>query len=330
MTIYYAGTSLADLSGYAACVVDTSSSNASTAVCREGIKFTGTASLYIDLPSGVSDCWFSARMKTIGTTGGALTFIEFYDTTVSNTQALFRFTKSGNFNAANACTFEYWNGSAWTSVGSFTTGTSITNITARMNIADSGGTAQAWYGGANIGSLTGDTKFTASTTINRIKMTGGGAAASNDWTISEMVVADTDTRDFRVAALAPTGNGTNTAWTNDYLNVDETGLDDTDYISGASNGDIETYTAGDIDSSLSTADVAAVVVATRSRRGGTGPQNLQGVVRTNSTNYASSSISNLSTAFGPAQAIWMTNPDTGSAWTYAQVNGLEIGVKAVT
>jgi hypothetical protein len=167
-------------------------------------------------------------------------------------------------------------------------------------------------------------------TINRVRFGHPSNDATMGVSISEIFISDTyDSRDVRVNELRVNGNGFHTAWTNDYTAVDETGFNDGDYILAASEDLSETFLTTDIYSGLPSYDVLGVTVSMRARRGALGPQNLQSLVRTNSSDFSSANIAGLEQAFiGGIQYIWETNPDTGLAWTQAEVNAAEWGVKS--
>lgn len=57
-----------------------------------------------------------------------------------------------------------------------------------------------------------------------------GASNSNDSWISEVVVADSDTRTFKLVTLAPNAAGDTNEWTGAYTDIDETTLSDADLV----------------------------------------------------------------------------------------------------
>jgi hypothetical protein len=335
MNIYAIGTALSDLTAHSSATATTSSTFASVDVCREAVNLTATSTAYIDI-TPVSDFWFSYRIKTNTTTSNtiAYAFLNLYSTAFSTSQALFRLRKVGgttaSLSANNIIICEHWDGSSWITTGSGgTIGTLIKTISVRLTIDDTLGEYSVYIDGGLLGTLTGDTKFTSATAIDRIEWRDDNNNIMSH-IVSEWIVADEDTRDLRVAALSPTADGANTAWTGTYADVDETGVNDADFASSTSANDVETYVMGDIHSSVAGYNVAALVVSMRARRGASGPQNLQGAVRISGTNYTSSSVDALTTSFAPRRAVFTTNPATSFPWLQAAVNGAEIGMKSIT
>lgn len=158
-----------------------------------------------------------------------------------------------------------------------------------------------------------------------------GSGLINYCTIySEVIVADENTLDWRLAELLPTGAGASSGWTGAYTDVDDVtppSTGDLDLITAASNNLTSTYVMGDISGSISGMSIVAVGVVARARKGTTGPQHLRGVVRISGTDYETSDISP-EISLAPARMIWNTNPATSGAWSISAVNGAEFGMKA--
>lgn len=340
MTIYYAGTSLADLHGSVGCVVTTSGTNIDTTYVREGILFPGDAAgaARVDF-TALAEGWIHYRLcvptiANIASLNGQLW--KLYSQGFSTAQPLFQLdydTNSGTTSVALGYgVIEYWDGAVLVEGNAeTTTGLAVTtqhNIDIHFKMDNTVGYIVQYVDGAEVCRFDGDTIRTAATTLDRVEFCSPFPSVTG--TASEIIIADEDTRGMRVVSLAPTGNGANTAWTGAFGDVDETGLGDADYITSAAANDIETYVIGDIAGGLAGYDVLAVVASARARKGTTGPLNLQGAVRISTTNYFSANVSGLDTGYGPVQAIWTQSPATSSNWTQAEVNGLELGLKSIT
>lgn len=217
---------------------------------------------------------------------------------------------------------EYYTGTAWVVAGVATV--------AGANFFDI-----YWLGGSASGrvqlfaanSLVVDSGVVSTSAMQAITHLNLSGANPNQSLMSEIIGATVPTIGWRLATLYPTGNGANTAWVGDYTAVDEITYSDADFISSASNGDIETYTMSD--PTLSTNLVKGVGVAARAKCDATGPQNLQHVVRVGSTNYPSASHA-LNVGYDSYVSIWETSPATSTTWTSTEINALEAGVKAIT
>lgn len=158
---------------------------------------------------------------------------------------------------------------------------------------------------------------------------GAGSQASRiHW--SEIIVADKSTIGHVLHTIPATSDGANTAWTGTYADIDEAAINDADFISGAADGDIETFKGAG--RTLTGFEVKAVIVAARALRDVTGPQNLKGVVRVGGANYDSAGTVTPSVAFVGYSFMWTVDPSTGVKWSPSVAGGvnLEFGVKALT
>jgi len=125
------------------------------------------------------------------------------------------------------------------------------------------------------------------------------------------------------------GNGAETAWAGDYTNVDETGRNDADIIHSNTDGAVETFTKGALNTLYNTYAVKGVGVMARAMRGTTGPQNIQLVARSGSTNGFSANKA-LAVKWDQYRELFATNPATAAAWTFSEADAAQVGVKAVT
>ena len=321
--------SLADLDAYLNMTSTTSGVDAN--IAKEGFTASATPGMGRINFNPVSELWVNWRQNHADlTNSSSFVTCQLFDTSFSTSQALFRLTQ-GRLDTDGAIIGQYWNGSAWVSIGTGPLSSVLTvEETLHVKMDNVSGIFRRYRNTVLDGELLGDTIRTAGTAINRIEFeshTGSGTQI-----YSEVIIATTDTRGRRLQRLEPTADGANTAWTGTFADVDEIGINDADYISTTTADQLETFVAADIAASLSTAfAVEAVVVSVRARKGDSGPQNLQAVIRTASTDYMSSNYPTLNTMFqGGQQKVWDTNPNTLAAWTQAEVNGIEIGVKSIT
>ena len=152
---------------------------------------------------------------------------------------------------------------------------------------------------------------------------------TNQTNFSEIICASNDTRALGLVTLEPSANGNTYNWTNTYINVNETTLDDATFISAANNGDIAQFTVNNSRVGVVSA-IAAVVISARIKRT-TGLQNAQLGVRTNNIDYWSAN-QNIGTSYNPRQYVFTSNPGTSANWLDSQINnaGFNIGLKATT
>lgn len=175
---------------------------------------------------------------------------------------------------------------------------------------------------------TGDLTTNSATSLSAFSHGSYASSVASYW--SEIILGTDDTRNMGLVTLPPAANGNAFAWSNSYANVDETSIDDTDTCTSSSANDImqTTVTSSGVTGNPA---VKAVCVSARASKGGTGPQNIQASVRTNSNNYFSSSIA-LPASYGRVANIWETNPNTSVAWTAGDLTaaGFNIGLKSIT
>lgn len=147
-------------------------------------------------------------------------------------------------------------------------------------------------------------------------------------TYYSQVIADTNpTIGRRLATAVLTGAGATSAWTlSNYANIDELRYSDADLIYSDTANQVSTFAL--TVPSLTGYNVVAVGVAARAKCGGGGPQNLQLAIRSNSTNYFSSSQAQ-DVAYGAYFAAWETDPATSAAWVDTAAAAIQAGVKSI-
>lgn len=137
--------------------------------------------------------------------------------------------------------------------------------------------------------------------------------------------------DNRIYTLAPDGNGnysqlvgSDADSTNNYQLVDEIPYSTTDYVGSPTSGNRDSYTLTDLPANVST--VRAVQEVAIAAKTDAGAQSLKQTVRISSTDYETAATA-LSTSYSTLRNLRETNPNTTSAWTASDVNGMEIGVR---
>lgn len=145
--------------------------------------------------------------------------------------------------------------------------------------------------------------------------------------ISEVIVDTTNIFNARLETLDFTADGVSQDWTGSVNDIKTATSSDATVISSSTANDDASYVASD--STAGSLDVRAVVISARALRGAGGPQNLAGLARVSSTNYVQAA-NQPETSLGVCQAVFATNPATGSAWTRAEINAAEFGVRSQT
>ncbi len=199
-----------------------------------------------------------------------------------------------------------------------------------------GGSVKIWFRGTLAFSVSGVTLATdGNTTINGIRFSGVGVEGSNTgsvWyhTYSEVVVAAQDTRGIDLVTLTPDANGNLDNWdVGGVSNINELVLDDSTGNVSLTAGQIQQYTV--VAPPAGTYGVIALAVSVRAQKGSLGgPTKLDLGLRTNATDYWGSDI-NLPSTKQHLQTFFVTNPDTGVAFTIPELAdpAFNIGMKSV-
>jgi hypothetical protein len=137
--------------------------------------------------------------------------------------------------------------------------------------------------------------------------------------------------DIRIDAVYPNGAGNHADLTpsvgNNYECVDESEFDDSDYVSSANVGDIDTYTYQDVPTEIDDSGIIALKMVSNAKR--TVPADsvkIQHVIRQGSTDYNQASQS-LPDAFKAVEDYVTEDPSDSNPWTKAKINSAEFGVE---
>jgi len=135
---------------------------------------------------------------------------------------------------------------------------SLTEMDWFINYNTSGSTI-IYVGGVNICSYTGNVTTDSATQINQFYLSNGSAFHGTYW--SEIIIADTDTRDMNLFTCFPSGAGTTQSWTGAYTDVSPVTITDTAAITTTSTSAIGNFTCPSLPSGAFT--VPAVVQSAR-------------------------------------------------------------------
>ncbi len=330
MAIDFAGTELeAFIPSDANTVENSGNSGFNSSVVRCSIRVgNGAIAHYVETPVTTSrtECWTHWDWWVgSSTSNSGSTLITLFN---SSGTAVFRLQFTGSLSLQA----QYWNGSAWTNIGSTYSISITTRYTFDLKlICGASGSFALYVNGTGSPVMSGSASMTAVDNIAKRRWNACTSAngASNNFThLSQVIVSDVSTLGHLYYSKPPTANGANTSWTSDYTAVDEVVLSTADFIESTVAGDVETFTGAAI--SIPTGVVKAVVVSTQSKNAASGPQNIQGCIRKGGTNYYSSNISGIGISYTPIQAIFETDPSTSTAWTLADAGAasLEFGVRS--
>lgn len=202
-------------------------------------------------------------------------------------------------------------------------------------IDDSAGVVKVRLNDQEVLTYSGDTKFgTGNSTIDGVWFSQSGNSSGSVcdyWICDDTGSAPFNTYlgDLRVTKHRPSAAGTTTQFTPDsgsnYARVNEAPYSAVNYVSSVTSGHKDTYAMDDLPASISTVYALKVSAVAKNPDGGT-PQ-LRTVVRTNSTDYANATYTNLGGSDSVITNIWTQNPNTSASWTPTQVNAMEAGMQ---
>ena len=184
------------------------------------------------------------------------------------------------------------------------------------------GSLQVYVNGVLVASYSGDVTTDGVTALAYLDLGSIGYNTGNSGTVfcawSEVIVSTRDTRNMSLLTQAPLANGNSTTFTSGVAsNVNETLNSDATVDYAAAAGQLQEYTvspavpAGNF-------SVLDLIHHGRVTAGSSGPTHFQFAVRTGGTDYVSGTIAPTG-AFATYAANWETNPNTGAAWTTAQI-----------
>jgi hypothetical protein len=306
------------LSPASSVAASTTAGRFNSTMCRACTYISDPTSAYVSATTAnITDFWLRFSYYN-ASSAATMVFCRLIDSVTGT--GLIRIEQVGSTSVRLA----YWNGSAFVYITSAAPSSALEVYDVRVIISASG-SISFYRNSVLVGTFSGNTAALF-TSVSSVRF--GVTATAVPIGISEVIIANEDTRGMNVCTLLPNGSGTTSQWTGAYTDISGTTYGDTTFISDSTNGDVSTFAASDLPST--SYDVIALSINARASIGTSGPQNMQLALRTNSVNYFSGNVSGLSTAFGPVSNIWAVSPDTSAAWTPANINALEIGVKAIT
>ena len=192
------------------------------------------------------------------------------------------------------------------------------------------GVFQVKVGGILDIDFTGDTTDSA-TAIDGIRVGGDSTYYSSCWLDNVVIDNAAWPGNTKIQAIKPTGAGNSTQWTpsagGNYQCVDEVPPSESDFVSTNTIGHLDLYAAGDLVGTIGSVKCVQLQALAKAE-GSPSPHNLQLAVRTNGADYFSGdkAVPSSSTQLS---SLWEANPATAAPWQEAEVNAMEIGVKAV-
>ena len=192
------------------------------------------------------------------------------------------------------------------------------------------GVFQVKVGGILDIDFTGDTTDGA-TAIDGIRVGGDGTYYSSCWFDNVVIDNAAWPGNTKIQAIKPAGAGNSTQWTpsagDNYACVDEVPPSESDFIVTNTLDHLDLYAAGDLAGTIGSVKCVQLQALAKAE-GSPTPHNLQLAVRTNGADYFSGDKA-VPSSSTPLSNLWEANPATAAPWQEAEVNAMEIGVKAV-
>jgi hypothetical protein len=271
-------------------------------------------------------------------TGATGQWIRFWD--VAGGREVFRIANASAGGGSDLCQLQYASGSTstptWIGVGvsqSVPSGISTHTITIKIHATQ--GILQWHMNGALIASISGsNTIFTPSTTIDMIGhwcWAGMGASGkyTNVWTEHILASEDFMTYGLRVTNPALTGSGTfNTQFTGSYTDVNERVLNTATAVSFTSASQTFTAILEDVNATFQNSPIMGVRVSSMMRRGATGPQTFKPAIAISGSLYTGSALTINGIGYSAVAYMYLTSPSSSTAWSFAEVNAMEVGGQA--
>lgn len=223
---------------------------------------------------------------------------------------------------------EYWNGSAWTSVGEFDAPSVLQTVDVHVISNTASGSINLYLSGTQrIGS--GTINLAAYAGVAQFIGYGRTYGLAFGTRFSQVIYADESTIGMRVGTLVMTGQGsTHTFTVGGFANIDELVYSDADEINSATAAQVELFTGTPVPS-FTGYTIRALAIYARAKKSGSGPAQMQLALRSAGTTYFSATKA-LDFAYGQIGNVWETNPATSAAFQSSEIAALEYGVKSIT
>ena len=343
MTIYLVGNAPADFDSpdssntihfFASSVSTTTGSSTNDGV---GMAVRGTPNGFaIDFSQDSSEFWLTYFVKA-GWSQANTTPLTFKG---SDGTDILRFRQT----ASSSSQIDLWDGSAWINVVStftFNPATDPSRFDLKFKMHDTAGVIEVYKDNVLVGSYSGDTLRTSSTTVSRVALNNYYTSQSAyvfQAIYSQILAMDTSTRGVIVKQLEPSAAGNYSGQDSGvYTDIDEViptypAVDQDKLVFSVADAKAS-FPTGSLPSSYDTGwQVISLVVSPRVARGiGSSVSTVAPMVRTATGVDAFASPQTApETTFNNRFAEFTVNPDTGSAWTVPQANSAQIGVKVAT
>lgn len=176
--------------------------------------------------------------------------------------------------------------------------------------------------------------------VSRIAYTGnisfGGTVTSVDsvWIrsgnqlvyVSEMIVADEDSRTMSLVTLAPSAAGTTDTWTGVYTDVNETTINDANTVYVDADVQDEQFNLNNLPAGVF--QIRAVKGSMRGTKTGGATATKVGVGINSGGTVDAGTLQNMTTGWVTYERLMLVNPVTGVAFTLSEINSLQSNLRS--
>lgn len=219
-----------------------------------------------------------------------------------------------------------WDGSAWEELGSFAFASDESYAWHLEVATGAAGAIRFWLNDIQIFDWSGDLSGMPELDNIRIAPIQNTSSQSNQSGMSEIIVADHETRRMRLQSLPLTSDGAAFEWSGSAGDISGASISDTSFAASDTAGQRLLAQHGGLGTG-DTLDVRAVVISSRIRRQG-GPEEVAGLARVDGVDHQTDAVA-LTAEFEVQQFILEANPATGVLWERGAVDATEIGLVSV-
>ncbi len=283
-------------------------------------------------PGGaITDCWFSFHPSKSNTPATSTLFCGLVKASVGLSSGLWVGVSTSS--ASKLALFTY-NGTTKTQLAA-ESGTSWSvggNLNQRIDVRvasfGASATVEVYFNGALIISFTGDVGMSGTVT----SVDSMGISGLLTTSMSEFIVTTEDVRAYTgLVTMALTGAGTLQDWTSPtFSNINQTNFSDANPASSNTNAQEVEYNVTNMPSG--TFSVRAVKIAARMAKSAT-PAVTQvelGYDNGGTDGYGTGATKAVTTSYTTYEQLDTVDPTTSSAWLLADMNGLQLNMKALT
>lgn len=333
MAILFVGNTGADVGGQPSIAVNATgrdaaySPNSVSVVGPQGSSAGSPEMFVIEyLPPAGDTIWFHCRMAMTGSPGGTLADGYLFRFKNANHQYVAAYELNNGNTIAQVLgdtTVNSAEGTPTLSVTTFTLDLRLTvnNTNIILDIYINGTLSATATAANNVG-----LKIMPYQILAEINGVGSGGSSGSRFWFTEMVVADVDTRGWRVACLEPNTTGTYTDWAGAITDIQ--GHDTASGIVSNTANQRFSYNPTAYGGAATPTEIVAVVSKVSSSNVGGAPSKLKHFLRIGGTDYESAQFNPATTPRN--MAVWETNPATASPWVVADLSTFQTGFKSET